>query len=85
MGKVRSHIEDDAEALAEWVARKLKNHDPMSDRAKVDKSDRRWAGERTTLNQENATVVYQTDDGGMYRITVETLEERPSRRTKERE
>jgi hypothetical protein len=32
MGKVLDHIKDDNEALAQWIGRKLKNHDPMSKR-----------------------------------------------------
>jgi hypothetical protein len=35
MGKVLDSITDDNEALAQWIGRKLKNHDPMSRRLKA--------------------------------------------------
>jgi hypothetical protein len=80
MGKVRGHIPDDAAALAQWVMRKVKNHDPMSQReaagrnvsgmtpvlgrAKTKKTERVQHTEGTT------EVLYTLDDGRAFKIEV---------------
>jgi hypothetical protein len=39
LGKIRKHIERDDHGLAQWIFRKLVNHDPMSVREKHRKTD----------------------------------------------
>lgn len=75
MGKVRDHIYDDTQALAQWVFRKLKNHDPMSVRELPGGNSLRakmgvTAKERV-MHQEGTTEChYVLDDGRVFEIRV---------------
>ena len=58
MGKVREHFTDDVEGLAEWMKRKLHNHDPMSQRDTA-------KGQRIVAYANNSkTAVHYTTAGG---------------------
>lgn len=67
MGKVLKEIKDDGEALAQWVFRKLRNHDPMSVRVKHATETHMLPnmgvsmasqGSQITIDQNDKTKVY---------------------------
>jgi hypothetical protein len=79
MGKVKTKISNDAEAIAEWVGRKLVNHDPMSVREKPSKTkvaqDMRDRIRETRKVKFPApqSVTYALDNGQVFLITVEEI------------
>ncbi len=80
MGKVRGHISDDTAALAQWVMRKLRNHDPMSVREKdgklQDHTDFGRKDRKRFRHIEGERIVeYCLNDGRSFRITVEPVEQ----------
>jgi hypothetical protein len=71
LGKLRPHIERPDHALAEWISRKLTNHDPMSVREKT----RRTHGvERVRHVEGTQTVEYCAGDQ-VFLISVELVDE----------
>ena len=79
MGQVRGHIKDDAAALAQWVYRKCKNHDPMKIRDQVGvglKTGRvtyKSAEHRSKHEEGTTQVEYATCDGRKFLLTVEEI------------
>jgi hypothetical protein len=71
MGKVRSTIPSDDAALAQWVYRKLVNHDPMSVRetTRVKVKGR----QRVTHVEGTTSVVYALNDGRTFELSVKDL------------
>ena len=71
MGQVRDHISSDGPALAEWVARKLHNHNPMRIR-----SGQRGAETQKThiaFDHDTQKVFYMSADGQVFEIEVRAL------------
>lgn len=64
MGKVKEAFTDDGAGLAEWVYRKLRNHDPLSARDKA-------KGLRSAFVTKDPLVVrYATADGRCFEVAV---------------
>lgn len=72
MGKVREHIHSDTAAVAQWISRKLRNHDPMSAReAKGEKVAKVRDRQRVEHVEGSDTVEYVLRDGQVFVITVQ--------------
>lgn len=75
MGKIHDGYPNGQTALAQWVKRKLKNHDPMSEvdayipANQVHPAFKKLG--RVKLHKERACVHYLLDNGDAYLITVE--------------
>ncbi len=75
MGKVLPDIAGDEAALAQWVMRKLRNHDPMSARDSAKKApghrekERQYVVTRTGPDGE-AVVRYALNRGDVFEITI---------------
>jgi hypothetical protein len=79
MGKVRTHIVSDDAALAQWVFRKLVNHDPMSVRESVSMRTKPPAKQKKTLRVQHVegstSVIYALADGRQFKLTVEAVKD----------
>ena len=89
IGKIRGRYEDDTTGLAQWVARKVRNHDPMSERdGSPGKANQSKRGKRHVHDVSYATpgvvycgtvdgkpnsVVYGLSDGRAFEITVRQI------------
>lgn len=58
MGKLRAHIAREDHALAEWIARKLRNHDPATVREAGQPKKKQAARERIRHEEGTSQVVY---------------------------
>lgn len=85
MGKVRSHIVNDSAALAQWVGRKLRNHNPMKHRDKVADSHSRANSHGTRVKDSfnvfltldagrSNQVFYELENGRIFQMTVEEIQ-----------
>ncbi len=72
MGKVRSQITDPTKALAQWVYRKLSNHDPMSAIAKMQRAGRDKENPLFAEGTDGA-VLYPLSNGEVFMVTVTRL------------
>jgi hypothetical protein len=86
MGKVLADIEGDEAALAQWLMRKLRNHDPMSARDTQKKAPGHREKERQYViagvgPDGEAVVRYALNRGDVFEITIMkaqgTLAEKP--------
>lgn len=81
-GKIRTHFGDDVLGLAQWVGRKVRNHDPMSERdkgrARSNRLEQSPGGVKhgvasvTMVNEgvESPVVLYGMADGRLFEIQV---------------
>ncbi len=91
-GKIRTRYDNDLIGFAQWVGRKIRNHDPMSERDT-------GRGKRTYLNQdakpkigepfvamvehaEEPVVLYGMGDGRVYEIQVREVRPEAYAKTK---
>lgn len=72
MGKVRSQIIDSEQALAQWIGRKLANHDPSS---MISAMNRKGRDKENPILAEGRTnsVLYPLKNGEVFQFTVERL------------
>jgi hypothetical protein len=72
MGIVRDHIVADDAALAQWMFRKLANHDPMKHRCPMNRVGR---DKETPLVAANSatSVLYPLKDGRVFMLSVKEL------------
>lgn len=86
MGLVRGHIENDVAAMAQWVYRKIRNHDPMRQREAARPAQAKnyeIRGGRVTKGKyervahvEGSNIVeYSLRTGQRFRLTVEEIDE----------
>lgn len=79
MGKIRDRFSNDTEGLAQWVGRKLRNHNPMSERDKgmVEGHRKKVAhGMKTGILADDPTkVVYQMGNGRRFVLSVQEIPE----------
>jgi hypothetical protein len=69
MGKLRDHIPREDHGLAEWIKRKLVNHDPLSQRNKAS-GLASPKGRRVVHTDHTAVVHYRANGGRTFRIEV---------------
>jgi hypothetical protein len=72
--KVKSYQGSDLGAMAEWVGRKLVNHDPLQNR--VTKHDTRPVSKRVDVmgaESEVPTVTYSAPNGKTYEVTLREI------------
>lgn len=74
MGKIREHIERDDHGLAQWIYRKLVNHDPMSTREKK-RGTRSLAPVERYRHVEGTEAVEYCAGGKVFLITVQEIDE----------
>lgn len=75
MGKVRQEIADDTASLAQWVFRKLRNHDPLSARdIPVRHKASRETQRQYQITSDSNTVRYCLNDGRVFEISVQLVE-----------
>ena len=72
MGKVRDSISDNTQALAQWMFRKLANHDPMS---KICPMNRQGRHKETPIYATDSltSVLYPLQDGRVFKCSVQEL------------
>ena len=70
MGKVLPDIVGDEAAMAQWIMRKLRNHDPMSARDTAKKAPGHREKERQYVTADGSTVRYALNRGDVFEITV---------------
>lgn len=74
MGKVRNGIPNDDAGIAQWVYRKLTNHNPMSERETGSVATRKaLVGNRPRVEidpADDTRVTYLLNDGREYEIKV---------------
>jgi hypothetical protein len=70
LGKVRDRIERDDHAVAQWIYRKLVNHDPLSARDPMHATD---GAERIRHVEGTQEIEYVTTDK-VFHITVEEID-----------
>ena len=74
MGKLRNHSGDSAVGMAQWIGRKIRHHDPLSE---VDdfKTTRQGGQLRVgVVKDEPLKVIYFLGGGQRYEITVREVE-----------
>lgn len=76
MGKVRNHLQRDDHALAQWIMRKLVNHDPLSQREKQ-RGGQNTKRQRVEHNEGTSLVVYAAA-GKVFQIEVQEIDEQPA-------
>lgn len=73
MGKVHDKFPEDLEAVTQWLARKIKNHDPMSVREHAFKGSRTAVTARLQVVGKD-TVMYSTCDGQRFKFVVSEVD-----------
>jgi hypothetical protein len=75
MGKIRERFKDDVEGLAQWVGRKLRNHNPMSQRVGRFSNERgRPRMQVGIIAMDRTKVVYELGDGRRFEMCVREIE-----------
>lgn len=89
MGKVRKHIKNDCAGLAQWIGRKVRNHQPMSVREAngevvstkskfanpaIQRAGRRMPNGKAHLVADDPTkVIYVTGAGRAFELSVREI------------
>jgi hypothetical protein len=74
MGKIRERFKDDVEGLAQWVGRKLRNHNPMSARDTASVRRRVASIQVGIVAFDRNKVIYQLGDGLRFEMGVREME-----------
>ena len=74
MGKIRERFKDDVEGLAQWVGRKLRNHNPMSTRDTASVRRRVASIQVGIVAFDRNKVIYQLGDGRRFEMGVREME-----------
>jgi hypothetical protein len=75
MGEIRERFKDDVEGLAKWVGRKVRNHNPMSQRVGRFSSERvRPKMQVGIVALDRTKVVYELGDGRRFEMTVREMD-----------
>jgi hypothetical protein len=74
VGKIRERFKDDVEGLAQWMGRKLRNHNPMSARDGASLR-RRVAITVGIVAFDRTKVVYQLGDGRRFEMCVREMDQ----------
>jgi hypothetical protein len=75
MGKIRERFKDDVEGLAQWVGRKLRNHNPMSQRVGKTTMPRMWPKVQVGIVAfDRNKVIYALSDGRRFEMSVRELD-----------
>ena len=74
MGKIRERFKDDVEGLAQWVGRKLRNHNPMSARDTASVRRRVASIQVGIVAFDRNKVIYALSDGRRFEMSVRELD-----------
>jgi len=72
MGKIRERFKDDVEGLAQWVGRKLRNHNPMSQRVGTTRLRPKMVVGIVAFDRTK--VVYRLGDGRRFEMSVREVD-----------